>query len=287
MSRGRAQATLDLIDVMHQILADIQPASVRAACYQLFIRKLLRSMAKGETNKVSRLLTIARDEGAIPWDWIVDETREAERPGTWSDPEDFAAAVIRSYRRDYWLLQPIRIEVWSEKGTVRGTLKPVLDHYGVTFRALHGYNSTTVAHDVGEETAEEPLTALYVGDWDPSGMHMSEVDLPRRVAKYGGKVELIRLAITARDRANSGLPQFAAKPSDPRYKWFVSRYGTQCIELDALDPRELRERVRFAIHSRIDQAAWRRCKIVEAAEQQSLIATMRTWNGTAAPGGAS
>ena len=48
-----------------------------------------------------------------------------------------------AYRRDRWSDQPHWIEVWSEKGTVRGTLAPVLLDYGVTFRVMHGYGSTT------------------------------------------------------------------------------------------------------------------------------------------------
>jgi len=40
-----------------------------------------------------------------------------------------------------------------------------------------------------------------------------------------------------------GLPSFPAadKQKDMRYKWFVSRYGNRCWELDAMDPRDLRE----------------------------------------------
>jgi hypothetical protein len=69
--------------------------------------------------------------------------------------------------------------VWSEKGTVRGVLRPILDRYGVTFRVMHGYTSATVIQDVAEETrrADRKLSILYVGDFDPSGLHMSLVDM--------------------------------------------------------------------------------------------------------------
>src|SRR5215468_2804312 len=98
-------------------------------------------MAKSETNKISRLLRIARETGQIPWEWIVDESRDAERVSSWDNPQAFAEAVVTSYRRDYWAQQPHRVEVWSEKGTVRGTLAPVLQELGVTFRVMHGYGS--------------------------------------------------------------------------------------------------------------------------------------------------
>jgi hypothetical protein len=123
MSRGRAQRTLHLIEASYEILSDIQPASVRAVCYKLFTAKLIASMAKGETNKISRLLTRSRENNEIPWEWIVDETREAERAAAWANPESYARAIVNSYRRDYWALQKNPVEVWSEKGTVRGTLR--------------------------------------------------------------------------------------------------------------------------------------------------------------------
>ena len=47
--------------------------------YQLFTRGLIPSMAKAETNKISTLLTWAREEDEIPWEWIVQEGREIER----------------------------------------------------------------------------------------------------------------------------------------------------------------------------------------------------------------
>ena len=42
-------------------------------------------------------------------------------------------------------------EVWSEKGTVRGVLGPVLDNYAVGFRVLHGFSGATTVYDVAED----------------------------------------------------------------------------------------------------------------------------------------
>lgn len=168
--RGRAQKTLDLIEAAYRILEEIQPASVRAVCYRLFAEGLIDAMAKSNTNKVSRLLTLEREKGTIPWQWIVDETREAERISSWRDVAVFGDVVKRSYRRDYWTMQPHWIEVWSEKGTVRGTLAPVLTKFGVTFRVMHGHGSATAIHQAAEESAESTkmLTVLYVGDHAPA-----------------------------------------------------------------------------------------------------------------------
>src|SRR5262249_5526800 len=154
MPRGKTQRSHDLIAACYDILAEIHPATVRAVCYQLFVCKLLPSMAKTCTNRVSTQLVYAREAGSIPWTWIVDETREAERPGTWANPETFILVVMRAYRRDRWQMQMDRVEVWAEKGTVRGTLTPVLQRYGVTFRVMHGHASATALHEATEESQE-------------------------------------------------------------------------------------------------------------------------------------
>jgi hypothetical protein len=283
MTRGLGKRSLDIIEAAREILQEIEPATVRAVCYKLFVRRLIGSMAKPATDSVSRLLRLARERGGIPWGWIVDETREAERVSSWDDPQAYARAVINSYRKDFWAQQPTHLEVWSEKGTVRGLLAPVLEQYGVTFRVMHGYGSATAVPQIAEETADDPIVALYVGDWDPSGLHMSESDLPRRLAQYGGEVTLERVALIDAD-TNSGLPDFAAeeKTGDPRHQWFVRHYGHRCWELDALDPNELRGRVEARIRQNIDFTSWERCRAVEKAEHQSLVDVMMSWNGGAA-----
>jgi hypothetical protein len=79
---------------------------------------------------------------------------------------------------------------------------------------------------VADETGLSSLLALYVGDWDPSGLHMSEIDLPRRLDEYGADVNLVRVALTKED-TNSGLPEFDAdtKGGDTRYRWFVRTFA--------------------------------------------------------------
>ncbi len=281
--RGKARRSLELIDAASQILQEIQPASVRAVCYRLFVAGYITSMSKSETNKVSTQLTWAREKGRIPWQWIVDETREAERVSAWDNPSAFVESVKRSYRRDRWADQPDWIEVWSEKGTVRGTLAPILHNYGITFRVMHGYASATAVRQAADEStaSNKPLTVLYVGDWDPSGLHMSVVDLPRRLQEYGGAVRLERLALLEPDTTGGNLPFFdtITKKHDPRYSWYLERYGPRCWELDALNPVTLRERLEQAILHRLDGSAWDRAERIEIAEQESLRSILSTWPG--------
>src|SRR6476661_2120110 len=166
--RGRAQRSIDLIEAMYEAAEAAQPITGRGIGYKLFTAGLIPSMEGKEMQRVYRLLKEAREAGDIPWDWIVDETRSVERKATWANPEHYARDVARSYRRDFWNQQPVRAEVWSEKGTIRGVLQPVLDQYAVGFRVMHGFSSATTVHDIAEDDDGRELIALYVGDYDPS-----------------------------------------------------------------------------------------------------------------------
>jgi hypothetical protein len=277
--RGRAKASLELIDAMHSAAEAAQPITGRGIGYKLFAAGLIPSMARSEMAKVYRLLKEAREEGIIPWEWIVDETRELESVQSWSDPTAFMRCASKSYRRDFWRDQPHRVEVWSEKGTVRGVLAPVLDKYGVGFRVLHGFSSATTVNDVAQDD-ERPLTALYVGDYDPSGLYMSEHDLPDRLEKYGGyHVDIERIALVRSDLDDLSTFEASDKYGDPRYKWFVENYGDTCAELDAMDPNNLRDLVETALAAEIEPEAWERYLVANRAEQESLRSYFKAWRG--------
>jgi hypothetical protein len=279
VGRGRSRQSLDLIEAMYETCRAIQPVTGRGVGYKLFVANLIGSMSRAEMQRVYRLLKLAREEGIIPWGWIVDENRVLEKASTWADPAAYARAVARSYRRDFWAQQPVRVQVWSEKGTVRGVLQPVLDEYAVGFLPVHGFGSATVAHNVAEDNDGRDLVILYVGDFDPSGLYMSEVDLPNRFSKYDGDhIELRRIALTAEHL--EGLPSFPAsdKRRDPRYHWFIDTFGDQCWELDAMDPNDLRDCVEDAIVELIEPEAWARCEAVNKAEQESLKTIIANWS---------
>ncbi|MFO1126446.1 MAG: hypothetical protein U1E25_14970 [Methylocystis sp.] len=271
--RGLSEKSKAIIEAAYQVLETEKPASVRAVCYRLFALGVVDSMKKGETDKVSRLLVHARENEIIPWEWIVDETRETEVIHSWSNPEAYFKTVARAFRKDLWATQVERVLLVSEKGTVRGTLQPVIDRFAVPFLVMHGFGSATAIHDLAEQTAfaNHPLNILYIGDWDPSGMYMSEEDLPRRLERYDAdNYDLRRIALTKEDLP--GLSSFDAstKAGDGRHKWFVSNFGDKCFELDAMPPTALRQRVAEEISDCIAWTPWRRAEKVAEVEAESI-----------------
>src|SRR5436309_1052782 len=112
MGRGRAAKTDRLIDEMIEIARTEQPCSVRAIAYRLFNKKLITSMSNkdGQVAKVSRLSVIAREEGLLPWEWIVDDTRKPQIPSAWDDPTDFLRLKAWLYTKNKWNVQPTHVE---------------------------------------------------------------------------------------------------------------------------------------------------------------------------------
>lgn len=286
MGRGKSARSLELVDAAHASLELTGPNTVRGVCYRLFVDGVIASMGSRDTRPVYKQVLWARENDIIPWEWVVDETRRPEYAGTWADPERFAQAMQRSFRRDRWEHQPVRVELWSEKGTVRGVLGETLRNYGVTFRVFHGFTSATVVRDIATEWRDKPLVALYVGDYDPSGLHMSEVDLPERIDRYGdggSNLELRRVALLVDDH---DLPSFGvhSKRTDPRYRWYLEHgHPNRAWELDAMDPRDLRARVEQAILEHVDAEAWERTGLAEQAEQESLRLVLGRWKSKEVP----
>lgn len=193
--------------------------------------------------------------------------------------------VKRAYRRDHWAYQPVVVEVISEKSTVKGTLAPVLEEYGVTFRPWHGYVSATKAHELADEiqASTQPMVLLYLGDWDPSGLDMGDRYAPDRLVQYGSGDGFTwrRIALTDALIREHDLPGFnvETKQKDSRYRWYRNHHGARAWELDALNPTVLRAVVEEAIRGYIHWPAWEQSRLAEDAETESLQHILDRWTG--------
>ena len=213
---------------------------------------LISSMSRADMQRVYRLLKEARERGDIPWEWIVDETRELERVPTFGMiPATTRVVSPNPIAAISGISSPSASCVVSEKGTVRGLLKPVLDHYAVGFLRDAWFQQRHHRPRHFPRRRRSAIDHLCMSATSiPSGMFMSEEDLPNRLASYGGHhVTVRRIALTPEHL--SGLSSFPAtdKRKDPRYKWFRSNYGDRCWELDAMDPNDLRDCVEREIGS--------------------------------------
>jgi hypothetical protein len=286
--RGLSESTKELIRHAYQILADDHPMTLRQLHYQIFSRGQMDYQNDvASYRRLSRATTMARRshrawelEGgdqpalAFPGTWIVDELRKPEMVNLWANAAEYVETVRDSYRRDNWQDQPAHVELWGEKATVLGSMRPIMRKFGITLRVCRGFGSTGMESSVGElfEDIAKPIIVLYIGDHDASG-HAIEEDIHRRVETASGKTFcMIRLAIDAADIRKFHLPPQKLKNTDSRAAAFRERFGKNAatVELEALPVAELRRRVEYAVERCIDFERWDRQLQVQEVELASI-----------------
>jgi hypothetical protein len=242
--------------------------TVRQVYYQAVARGLIEKTEKAY-KMICRLLADMRRSGRMPYRWIADNTRWMRKPDTYSGLAQLLDHVQSTYRRSIWDDHDCYVEVWLEKEALAGVLVDVTAKWDVPLMVTRGYPSLSFVHSAAQAIAAQDKSAhlYYFGDWDPSGL-----DIPRTV-EYGIRelapdVELHfhRVAVTENQIAQYGLPTRPTKKSDSRSKGFDG----ESVEVDAIDPDELRRLCEQRIVQHIDQDVLDRMLAVEEAERETL-----------------
>ena len=290
--RGLSRDTAKLIKYANRLLSDNHPMTLRQLHYAIFSRKEIPyDNTLADYRRLSRATTLARrafrqwelagsDSSTLPecWiepSWMVDETREAETVSVWKDACEYVDTVKRAYRRDNWQDQPRYCEVWSEKATILGSIRPIADKFGITLRVCHGFGSTGMESQIGQhfETLAKEITVFFLGDHDPSGRIIEEDIHGRAQLAAGREFKMKRLAIHEEDIKRFNLPPQRIKTSDSRARSFRKQFGRNAptVELDALPADELRHRVEKAVSGLIDRELWKRQTDVQQIELNCIV----------------
>lgn len=279
MAKAETQRITDLIDQAIEILDKESPMTIRQLFYRLVSIEALEN-CRQDYVKVSRIMTIARNDERVDWDAIVDRSRTDYAPNVWEDAAEYVETIRHAYRKDYWHTQPAHVEIWVEKDAVVGSIENLTNHLGVRVRPGKGFQSTTKVHEIAELFSKitKPIFVYYLGDHDPSGRNAEE-ELAIRVYQHlsdladneDADFSMERLAIHAEDITKFHLPPLKVKSTDSRAAGFKKQYGNRCVELDALPVVELRRRIQEAVTQHIDLDSWERAKVAEKAETESIL----------------
>lgn len=269
-TKRRSKGEIERIKAaIREVLLVENPATVRGVFYQVAALGLIRKTESDYQQTIIRLLSDMRREGQIPWNWIADNTRTRRKPPSFSGIASAVERTAQTYRRAMWESQPRYVEVWCEKDTLTGVLYGETAGFDIPLMTCRGYPSLTFLQSSAQVIAEQgkPTDVLYIGDHDPSGR-----DIPRFVERelraFAPRAEITftRLAVTETQIAEWSLPSRPTKRSDGRSRGWVG----DSVDADAIPPRKLRELLRAAIESRIDQRAWDTIKKAEASERDYL-----------------
>jgi len=258
---------IDKLNKVKQVLQDLneyKPLTLRQIYYQLVSKGYIPNN-KSQYGMLSNLLKWARIKEFIDWNDIEDRVRVFEDLTGWHCKETFIKAstisYLTSYNRNLLNNQDVYLECWIEKDALRGIFTKVAGQYSVPVVVCRGFSSASFLNDFKERVSHQDnkTVMLYFGDFDPSGMEMlkaMETTLEDEMGVYG--VEFKRIALLKDDITKYKLPNNpdAIKKSDTRTEKHLLAYGDLAVELDALPPAVLEEKIRKAIEAEIDMTTY-------------------------------
>jgi len=259
-------------EALVEIAREMQPCTVRQVFYQATVRHLVEK-TEGGYERVQRALADLRNDCAMPWSWIVDNTRWMRKPRTWDRMQDAVEHTARTYRRSLWANSGVYVEVWLEKDALAGVVVPVTDQYDVPLMVSRGYSSLTFLHASARyiRDLDRPAVIYHLGDFDPSGRDAAKkIEATLRRFAPDAEIEFEEIAVVPWQIKGWNLPGRLTKTTDSRSKnWEAG----DSVELDAIDANRLRYLVESAIlqHVDLDELA-----VVRAAEQ-SEREHLKTW----------
>ncbi len=203
---------------------------------------------------VCRILGKARESDTLPWEAVIDATRQF-RSYLKQYLGEYASEKMRSaLYLDAWRGQQ-QLEIYVEKEAMATLVNGFVRHLRIPVNVNKGYSSITALKAAAERYGNgKGWTLLYIGDFDPSGL---DIDRSMRevLRKYGARPNIVRIALDQEDTVslipNAGL---SLKKSDTRYKKFIEMYGErqQAYEIDSLPAHLLKERVLEYVNMYVD-----------------------------------
>ena len=256
---------------IQRLLANEHPMTVRQVFYRLVTLDVIDKTEAEYKSTVCRLLTDMRRNGELPYQWIADNTRWMRKPTSYSNLEQAVQETAEFYRRRLWDDQGVYVEVWLEKDALAGVLYPITAQYDVPLMVTRGYPSLTFLHSAAQGILAEdkPAFLYYLGDHDPSGVHIPQkVESDLREMAAGAEIHFERIAVNVDQIEALNLPTRPTKKTDSRSKAFKGA----SVEVDAITSADLRALVEEAITQHIDKEALHTTTVAEQSERELLRA---------------
>lgn len=256
-------------DALFEIVSAMKPMTVRQVFYQATVRNIVEKSEAGYT-KVQTDLVQMRRAGTLPYDWLADNTRWQRKPRTFYSVQQALDDTARLYRKALWADADAYVEVWLEKDALAGVVLPITAAYDVPLMVARGYASLSFLHSAAEYINEldVPVYIYHFGDFDPSGVNAGEkIEQTLKEMAPAADITFERVAVTPEQITAWDLPTRPTKATDSRAK----NFGTISVELDAIEPGQLRDLVETISQRHLPAEQFRVLKIAEESER-ALIA---------------
>lgn len=266
---------MEMIKIINRVLKEFEEQGYRLTLRQLYYQLVSQTIIENkiqEYAKLSQTLVISRMNGLTDWEMIEDRIRKPHLLYWVHDIGDAIKDTIRHYRLDRQLGQPNQIEIWTEKDAVSNILKRVTTLYHIRLMVNRGYSSCSAMYEAFNrmDGSNQTKIILYVGDHDPSGLDMLR-DIDERLEEFGlSNFKIVPVALTKEQIQKYDPPPNPAKITDPRAGWYISKYGEESWELDALKPDVLEKIVDDAVLEYLDLSIYNKMVEKEAKDKARL-----------------
>lgn len=289
VSKKFRQDSLFLIERINKVISEYKAhgysLTLRQIYYQLVARAIIENNERSYKN-IGNLINDARLAGLIDWNAIEDRTRNLRRNSHWDSPGNIINSAAYSYQLDYWDNQDNYVEVWVEKDALVGIVERICSQLDVSFFSCRGYVSQSEMWGASQRLLSkskqhEKIVLLHLGDHDPSGKDMSRdiIDRLRLFEVYN--IEFKRLALNMNQIEQYNPPPNPTKLTDSRATGYIEKYGYECWELDALEPKVITNLIEDNILKYRDEKVYNMIKRRENSEKDLLIDLANNWENVA------
>ena len=274
---------IDKLNLVTTVLEDLKiykPLTLRQVYYQLVGKGYIENN-KSQYVMLSKLLKWARIDGYIPWSDIEDRVRSYHGGGGWDNVDQYVNyeidSIFKFYSRDLAQSQPKYIEIWIEKDALSSIFTRAATKYNVPVTVCRGFSSVSFLNDfkarLDNYSQGRPAVMLYFGDFDPSGVEMLDSMKTTLQEELGvANIEFKRIGLLKDDIEKYELPNNpdALKKTDTRAEKHVLKYGQLAVELDALSPAILEQKIKDAIETEFDMRLFEKEKLTYLADIDTL-----------------
>ena len=277
MPKGITEKTKKRKELILDWARQHRPVTVRQIFYRLSTLEAVDKSERGY-KVVGRLCTQMRLDGEIPFSYFADNTRWMRRPRTYNTIQEALELTAQTYRKSLWQNQTAAAEIWLEKEALAGVIYPVTSLWDVPLMVVKGYPSVTFLHTAASQMKNDyfhhnRITKIfYLGDRDPSGVDIYR-HITERIPEFAPQTPVIfqHVAVTPAQVRQWQLPSRPTKKKDSRAKGFEG----ESVELDAIQPSDLRQLVTDCIEKVIDSSQLQQLRAIEKMEKDSVPQLLR------------
>jgi hypothetical protein len=272
LGRPLGAKTIAIRNAVLELTTHFEIMTVRQIFYALTVRGVVPKDENSGYRPVQTQVLKMRREGLLDWSFVADATRWQRKPDSYDSVDDALATVARTYRRNLWRSQGVRIEVWLEKDALASVVMEATVPWDVPLMVSRGTSSATFLYEAAQVIKNAAshgvhtyVFALY--DHDAAGLRCART-VQKGLSEYAAPAEpdFELLAVTEEQIEEWGLPTRPAKATDPE----AAKFSGPAVELDAIPPDKLIELVEHEIWLLVDDDAWQKEQQAEASEREIL-----------------